>query len=102
MRGSMCSRAQIAFVHNRGAEAPPLLLAAASRLEQHDVRLARDTYLDAVAAAIFAGRLANGSGLREVGEAARVAASPALLGCPTFFWMQSPYVSPTVTRLRCR
>jgi DNA-binding CsgD family transcriptional regulator len=75
-------QAQIAFVRNRGAEAPPLLLAAARRLEQHDVRFARDTYLDAVAAAIYAGRLANGTGLREVGAAARGAASPALPRMP--------------------
>ncbi|WP_232836662.1 ATP-binding protein [Lentzea terrae] len=75
-------QAQIAFVHNRGAEAPPLLLAAARRIEQHDVPLARDTYLDAVAAAIYAGRLANGTGLREVGEAARGAASPAVPRMP--------------------
>ncbi|WP_394618924.1 ATP-binding protein [Lentzea sp. JNUCC 0626] len=67
--------AQIAFAHNRGVEAPGLLLSAANRLEQHDVRLARDTYLDATAAAIFAGRLAVGPGLREVGRHARAAAS---------------------------
>lgn len=62
--------AGIAFAQNRGGEAPPLLLAAARRFERLDVALARETYLDAVAAAIFAGRLARGPGLREVGEAA--------------------------------
>ncbi|WP_151485286.1 ATP-binding protein, partial [Streptomyces albicerus] len=70
--------AQIAFAQNRSSEAPPLLLAAARRFERLDVALARDTYLDAVAAAIFAGRLARGPGLREVGEAARGAPRPRL------------------------
>ena len=63
--------AQIAFVQSRGNEAPPLLLAAAHRLEQLDIALARTTYLDAIAAAIFAGRLARGPRLRDVAIAAR-------------------------------
>jgi AAA ATPase domain len=70
--------AEIAFVQNRGNEAPPLLLAAARRLEPLDVGLARETYLDAIAATIFAGRLARGPGLREVGKAARGAPQPRL------------------------
>ncbi|WP_151483742.1 helix-turn-helix transcriptional regulator, partial [Streptomyces albicerus] len=64
-------QAQIAFAQGHGSEAPPLLLAAAHRLEQFDVALARDTYLEAVSAVIFAGRLARGPGWREVGGAAR-------------------------------
>ena len=81
--------AQIAFAKSRGNEATPLLLAAARRLERLDVALARETYLDAVAAAIFAGRLARGPGLREVGDggARRAAAAAAAgarqaAGCP--------------------
>jgi DNA-binding CsgD family transcriptional regulator len=74
--------AQIAFVQSRGNEAPPLLLAAARRLEQLDVGLARETYLDAVAAAIFAGRLARDTGLLEVAAAARGASSPQLPRLP--------------------
>jgi len=54
--------AQIAFAVRRGRDAPPLLLKAAQRLEPLDLRLARDTYLDAFAAATFAGRLASGGG----------------------------------------
>ncbi|WP_406182196.1 hypothetical protein [Streptomyces canus] len=51
-----------------------LLLAAAHRFGRlGDVALARGTYLDAIEAAIFAGRLARGPGLLEVGEAARKA-----------------------------
>lgn len=52
-------RAQIAFASSRGSQAPPLLLAAAKRLESLDIELARDTYLDAFSAVMFAGRLAG-------------------------------------------
>ena len=52
-------RAQIAFAVHRGRDAPPLLLAAAKRLEPLDATLARETYLDAFSAALFAGRLAE-------------------------------------------
>jgi DNA-binding CsgD family transcriptional regulator len=69
-------RGQIAFASGHGRDAPPLLLQAARQLEPLDSRLARETYLDAVAAATFAGRLAAGGGIREVAEAAR-AAPPA-------------------------
>jgi DNA-binding CsgD family transcriptional regulator len=66
-------RAEIAFAQDRGSEAPPLLLAAARRLERLDVALAREIYLEALSAAIFAGHLAPGPGIREVAEAARSA-----------------------------
>ena len=69
-------RGQIAFASSRGSDAPPLLLAAARQLERLDVRLARDTYLEALSAAVFAGRLAHGGGLREVAGAARAAPPP--------------------------
>jgi DNA-binding CsgD family transcriptional regulator len=62
-------RAQITFAVNRGRDAPPLLLAAAKRLEPLDATLARETYLDAFSAALFAGRLARGGDVREVAEA---------------------------------
>ncbi len=62
-------RAQIAFVTTRGREAPSLLLAAAQRLESLDPVLARETYLDAFAAAVFAGRLAHSGDAREVAAA---------------------------------
>ncbi|MEA2129926.1 MAG: hypothetical protein QOJ85_2817, partial [Solirubrobacteraceae bacterium] len=64
-------RGQIAFAVNRGRDAPPLLLAAAKRLEPLDVGLARETYLDALWAAMFVGNLADGGGLPEVARAAR-------------------------------
>jgi len=70
--------AEIAFIQNRRGDALPLLLAAARRLEKLDVVLARDTYLDALAAAIFAGRLASGPGMREVIQAAGHGRSPEM------------------------
>src|SRR4051812_10524999 len=70
-------RGQISFDSRRGTEAPPLLLKAAKRLEPLDPRLAREIYLDAVAAAIFAGRLFNDCGLREIAQAVRAAPSPS-------------------------
>ncbi|WP_448624647.1 ATP-binding protein [Geodermatophilus sp. URMC 64] len=69
-------QAQLSFAANRGNEALPLLLAAARRLEPIDAELARDTYLDALAAALFAGRLAAGPGARQVAEAVRTAPPP--------------------------
>ena len=62
-------RAQVAFAVTRGRDAPPMLLAAAKRLEKLDPTLARETYLEAFSAAIFADRLARGGGAREVAEA---------------------------------
>jgi DNA-binding CsgD family transcriptional regulator len=52
------------------------LLNAARRLESLDARRARDTYLDALTAALFAGRLANAGDAREVAAAVRGAVSP--------------------------
>ena len=69
-------RGQLAFARRRGTDAPPLLLEAAKRLEPLDAGLARDTYLEALGAAIFAGRLGGSRGVREAAEAAR-AAPPA-------------------------
>jgi DNA-binding CsgD family transcriptional regulator len=70
-------RAQIVFARNRGRDAPPLLLDAARRLEHLDDRLARETYLEALGAAIFAGRLCTDPTLREVAETARAAPGPS-------------------------
>ena len=66
-------RAQIAFAVSRGSDAPPLLLRAAKRLAPLDVTSARETYLEALSAALFAGRLASGGGVLEAAEAARAA-----------------------------
>jgi DNA-binding CsgD family transcriptional regulator len=66
-------RAQISFESRHGSDAPPLLLRAAKRLEPLDSRLAREIYLDAVSAALFAYSLASDAGLAVVAEAARAA-----------------------------
>jgi DNA-binding CsgD family transcriptional regulator len=62
-------RAQITFAATRGRDAPPLLLAAAKRLEPLDATLARETYLEAFAAALSADRLAQGGDAGEVATA---------------------------------
>jgi DNA-binding CsgD family transcriptional regulator/tetratricopeptide (TPR) repeat protein len=69
-------RAQIEHSRNRGGDAPTLLLASAQRLERLDVRLARETYLDGLSAATFAGRRALRGHVVEVAHAA-LAGPPA-------------------------
>jgi DNA-binding CsgD family transcriptional regulator len=69
-------RGQIAFASFGGSDAETLLLTAARLFEPLDARLARETHLEALSAALFAGRLATGSGLRETGETARAAPPP--------------------------
>jgi DNA-binding CsgD family transcriptional regulator len=64
-------RAQIVFARERGRDAPPLLLAAARRLDSLDATMARETYLEAIASAMFAGRLATGPDERAIADAAR-------------------------------
>jgi DNA-binding CsgD family transcriptional regulator len=59
-------RGRIAFVTSRGSEAPPLLLAAANKLVGVDARLARTTYLEAMTAAMFVGRLAVGADVVDI------------------------------------
>ena len=70
-------RAEIAFAHDRGGDAPLLLLRAAQQFEALDPRMARDTYLEAWAAAMFAGALASAGGsLEEVSRAAAIGPEP--------------------------
>jgi DNA-binding CsgD family transcriptional regulator len=64
---------QIAFASSRGCDVPPLLFKAAKRLEPLDARLARETYLQALSAVVYAGRFVTGGGLRKAAEAARAA-----------------------------
>jgi DNA-binding CsgD family transcriptional regulator len=64
-------RGQIAFASGLGSDAPPLLLDAARRLEPLNLDLARETYLGAWMAALFAGRLGGPVDLLEVSRAAR-------------------------------
>ncbi len=69
-------RGQIAFALSPGRDAPPLLLKAAKRLEPLDERLARETYLEALSAVLFTGRLASPGSVLETARAVR-AAPPA-------------------------
>jgi tetratricopeptide (TPR) repeat protein len=71
-------RARLAFTMDRSGDTPALLLKAAAMLEQLDVPLARDTYLDALRAAWYAADPSSDSSLRVVAEAARAAPAP----CP--------------------
>ena len=70
------ARAQMAFASSRGNEATLLLLAAAQRLQPLNLRLARQTYLDAFSAAQFAARLNDGVGVAEVARAVRTVPRP--------------------------
>jgi DNA-binding CsgD family transcriptional regulator len=71
-------RARLAFVTNRGRDAAPLLLEAAHRLQPVDPGLARATYIDALTAAMFAGRFAApGGDVLHVARAARAAPRPS-------------------------
>jgi DNA-binding CsgD family transcriptional regulator len=69
-------RAQITFAAQPGGEAAKLLLGAARRFEPLDAVLARDTYLDALSASMFAGRLGGPVRLPEVARAASLAPRP--------------------------
>jgi DNA-binding CsgD family transcriptional regulator/tetratricopeptide (TPR) repeat protein len=71
-------RAQVAFASSHGRDAPPLMLSAAQQLEALDIGLARDTYLGAFTAALFAGRLSPA--VEDVARAARMAPAPLVPG----------------------
>ncbi len=66
-------RGQIAAQQRRSSDGARLLLSAARRLEPLDAGLARETHLEALAAAVWADDLGNPGGLREAAEAARAA-----------------------------
>jgi DNA-binding CsgD family transcriptional regulator len=68
--------AQLAFASSRRTEASARLLAAARRLERLDVDLARETYLDAMSAALFGARRDRRPGAAEIVRAARAAPRP--------------------------
>ncbi|MEU6009683.1 AAA family ATPase [Streptomyces sp. NPDC047453] len=64
-------RGHIAFASGLGNTAPPILLKAAERLVPLDLALARETYLTAWMAGVFAGGLATEGSLPDVCRAAR-------------------------------
>ena len=70
MRGwSSCARGSLSS--STAAPSPTLLLHAAQRLQPLDAELARQTLLEALLAAIYVGRLADGCGLAEVARGAK-------------------------------
>jgi DNA-binding CsgD family transcriptional regulator len=66
-------RGQIALEQRRSNDAARLLLSAARRLEPFNVGMARETHLEALGAAMWAGDLGRPSGVREAAEAAQAA-----------------------------
>jgi DNA-binding CsgD family transcriptional regulator len=70
-------RAQISFAAGFGGDAPGLLLKAAVRLEKVETGVARETYLNAWGAALFAGTFAGTANLRAVSRAAQAAPRPS-------------------------
>jgi DNA-binding CsgD family transcriptional regulator len=66
-------RGQIAALQRRSGDGARLLLSAARRLERLDAALARETYLEALAVAVWAGDLGFPGGVRAAAEAARSA-----------------------------
>jgi hypothetical protein len=61
----------IRFAVGEGGETPAILLRAARLLEGLDARLARETLLEALEAAHWAGRFATGGAIDEIAEAAQ-------------------------------
>ncbi len=63
-------RARILFGLSRSDDASPLLLEAAAQFARHDSSLARETYLEAISATVFAGRVHGPSGAVAAATAA--------------------------------
>lgn len=93
-------RARLVLSRRRGGEALPLLLDAAGRLARVGDADARETYLDALGSAVYAGRLGERTGVREVAEAARTAPPGLARRGPrtcssTAWWPGSPTAAPS-------
>jgi len=80
---SQLLRAQIEFVRTRSSDVPKMLLDAAKTLAPLEPAQSRDTYLQAIEAAIHAGPLGHGRGVLEVAEVARDAPRPTGPPSPT-------------------
>ena len=64
-------RARVLFARSRSDEAAPLLLDAAAKFAAEGSPLARETYLEAISATVFAGRVHGPAGARAAAIAAR-------------------------------
>jgi hypothetical protein len=73
---------QVQYASNPGPEGPVVLVEAAKTLEQLDVQLARETYLDAWMASFAAGPFARPGGLLPEASMAARSAPPAPDGAP--------------------
>jgi DNA-binding CsgD family transcriptional regulator len=71
------ARAQVAFASGADRDAPPLFLTAARELEPVDLELARETYLLAWVAAVFAGDPAGEDILQEICRAIQELPAPS-------------------------
>lgn len=100
-------RARVGYALHRDRSAPRRLLRAAQALAAHDRALARDTYMEALAAAVFAGHLGEPGALAEVAEAILVVTADddsdrpqdlLLRGCALLFSAGVPAALPTVRR----
>jgi AAA ATPase domain len=90
---------QLAFLTSHGSDAPSLLLKAARSLEPIDAGLSRATYLGALSAAMFAGRLASpGSGVMEIAPAVAAARRRSLRVHPISSSTAWPPSTTTATR----
>ncbi|RPF30439.1 LuxR family transcriptional regulator [Streptomyces sp. TLI_185] len=69
-------RARILFARSRSDEAAPLLLDAAAQFTAAQSPLARETYLEAISATIFGGRVHGPTGARAAAIAARASGAP--------------------------
>ena len=95
--------AELAFLTNRDSEAPPLLLKAARRLKPIDPELSRGTYLQALTAVFYAGRLALGGGAwRWHAEPRPRRRRPTRRAHPSFFWMAWSLTTSKGMRPGCR
>ncbi|AWW41691.1 helix-turn-helix transcriptional regulator [Streptomyces cadmiisoli] len=70
-------RARILFARRRSDEAAPLLLDAAAQFAAAGLPLARETYLEAISATVFAGRVHGPTGARAAAIAARGSGAPS-------------------------
>ncbi|MCD7445692.1 DUF2791 family P-loop domain-containing protein [Streptomyces lincolnensis] len=70
-------RARILFARSRSDEAAPLLLDAAEQFTAAASPLARETYLEAISAIIFGGRVHGPTGARAAAIAARGSGAPS-------------------------
>ena len=96
-------RARIAFALRRGSDAPPMLLDAAKRLVSLDPELARETCLEALAAAIFAGRGINGRDVQQVAAPPRSDSEDrqGRSTCSCTVWRRGPQRATRRPCLRC-